>query len=201
MRFIPATAIFAARSMSRHGHGALRAAGFASLFCITGAALFAQNVSPEISRRRAGAQDDGNAGRRGPAPQEIQARLLGTFRERLGVTDDDEWNVISERIMKVVELRRTGETGSPARGGPPSSAAAAAAAARGGRGSARTPEIEALQAALSDRMPDAEIRARLAKLRETRKANEAKLEKAQEDLRAVLTIRQEATAVIAGLLP
>lgn len=31
--------------------------------------------------------------------------------------------------------------------------------------------------------------------------NEAKVEKAEEELRAVLTARQEAVAVVAGLLP
>jgi hypothetical protein len=34
-----------------------------------------------------------------------------------------------------------------------------------------------------------------------RKDSEVKLAKAQEDLRAVLTVRQEAVAVMAGLLP
>ena len=50
-------------------------------------------------------------------------------------------------------------------------------------------------------MPDGEIKARLDRLREVRKENEAKLAKAQEDLRAVLTVRQEAIAVMYGLLP
>jgi hypothetical protein len=50
-------------------------------------------------------------------------------------------------------------------------------------------------------MPDAEIKLRLDRVRETRKANEAKLSKAQEDLRAVLSVRQEAVAVVFGLLP
>jgi hypothetical protein len=34
-----------------------------------------------------------------------------------------------------------------------------------------------------------------------RKENEEKLTKAQEDLRALLDVRQEAVAVMAGLLP
>jgi hypothetical protein len=42
---------------------------------------------------------------------------------------------------------------------------------------------------------------RLDRLREVRKQNEAKLTKAQEDLRAVLSLRQEAIAVMFGLLP
>jgi Spy/CpxP family protein refolding chaperone len=48
---------------------------------------------------------------------------------------------------------------------------------------------------------DDEWKAKLAKFREARKAKEAALTKAQEDLRKVLTVRQEATAVSMGLLP
>jgi len=44
------------------------------------------------------------------------------------------------------------------------------------------------------------VKAKLAKLRESRKEKEGKLEKAQEELRAVLTTRQEAIAVMMGLL-
>ena len=50
-------------------------------------------------------------------------------------------------------------------------------------------------------MPDAEIKARLERLRDVRKQNQAKLEKAQDDLRAVLSVKQEALAVMMGMLP
>ena len=53
---------------------------------------------------------------------------------------------------------------------------------------------------MSDNLTDAEIKARLDRLREVRKQNETKLTKAQEELRAVLSVRQEAVAVAAGLL-
>jgi chaperonin cofactor prefoldin len=52
-----------------------------------------------------------------------------------------------------------------------------------------------------DKLPDAEIKSRLTRLRDSRKTNEEKLQKVQEELRAVLTVRQEAVAVMAGLLP
>ena len=70
-----------------------------------------------------------------------------------------------------------------------------------GGGRAANPELDALRTAVTDKMPDAEIKARLDHYREVRKDNEAKLAKAQEDLRAVLTVRQEAMAVMYGLLP
>jgi hypothetical protein len=62
------------------------------------------------------------------------------------------------------------------------------------------PELDGLRAAITDKLPDAEIKARLARLRDARKQNEAKLDQAREDLRAVLSVRQEAVLVMAGLL-
>jgi hypothetical protein len=41
----------------------------------------------------------------------------------------------------------------------------------------------------------------MVRLRESRKQNEAKLAQAQEELRAVLSVRQEAIAVLYGMLP
>lgn len=61
--------------------------------------------------------------------------------------------------------------------------------------------MAALSTAVRDKLPDAEIKSRLDRLRETRKDSEAKLTKAQEELRAVLSVRQEAVAVVFGLLP
>jgi tRNA A37 methylthiotransferase MiaB len=58
-----------------------------------------------------------------------------------------------------------------------------------------------LRAAITDKLPDAEVKSRLERLREVRKQNEAKVAKAQEELRAVLSVRQEAVAVMFGLLP
>lgn len=156
-------------------------------------------------RRPGGPAQDGE-GRRSISPQDIQARMLSNLRDRLGVTNDEEWAIISERLLKLMELRRS----APGAGG----GVAALMAMRGGggpggdagkgfRGSrpGGSPETEALQSALVDKLPDAEVKARLNKLRETRKANEKKLEQAQEDLRAVLTVRQEAITVLMGLLP
>jgi hypothetical protein len=57
-----------------------------------------------------------------------------------------------------------------------------------------------LQKAIESKAPADELKAKLAKLREARKEKEAALEKAQEDLRKVLSVRQEAAAVLAGLL-
>lgn len=172
----------------------------------------------DAPRRRGG--DEGGGERRAASPAEAQARMINALRERMGVTNDEEWGLISERIQKVSEARRAlggglggpgammfagGPRGPGGAGGPGGDRGATGAA--GDRGAFRgppqrggSPEQAALGQAVADKLPDAEIKARLAKLRETRKANEAKLEKAQDELRAVLTVRQEAQAVLLGLL-
>jgi hypothetical protein len=130
-------------------------------------------------------------------PTDSQSRTLAKVRERLEVTDDDEWALISERILRVEEVRRSVGSSS-GRGGP----SLGDKDKRGPRPSSAGPsEQESLRAALGDNLPDAEIKLRLARARDVHLQNEAKLAKAQSELRSVLTIRQEALAVVAGLLP
>ena len=193
-----------------------RALGLATLVSLTSAAGFAQNPAPatdDANRRRRPNGDDTTNGRRGNFnPEDIQARMLTSLRERLEVTDDDEWKLIAERIAKVSELRRNSGAGLGAvmslagRGGPPGGgdnrggAEASRGSSRGTRAGGST-EMAALQTAIRDKLPDAEIKSRLDRVRENRKDNEAKLAKAKEELRALLTVRQEAVAVVFGLLP
>lgn len=152
-------------------------------------------------------QDAGNGGRGNFSPEEAQTRLLAGLRERFGITNDEEWGLISTRITAVMEVRRTAGGGGGGgfgggRGGPPPGGDAGGRG-RGGRGGpgGGTPEVAALQAAITDNLPEAEIKARLERVRDLRKNAEAKAQKAQEELRAVLTVKQEAVAVLAGLLP
>jgi len=130
---------------------------------------------------------------------DVQSRQLARLRERLDVTDDEEWTVIAERIAKVEELRRSvaaggsGPRGNAFAGDKPKRNPPAAASANS--------DLQALRAAVGDNYPDAEIKARLSRAHETHLQREAQLLKAQADLRAVLSIRQEAVVVMAGLLP
>lgn len=181
----------------------------ALLISVSSTALLAQNTpaagDDANRRRRAGTADENNGGRRGFNPEDVQARMLSSLRERLEITDDEEWKLISERIAKVTELRRTTLAGAP--GALAAFAGRGAQAGgdnkRGGRGPspAGGAELTALQTAVRDKLPDAEIKSRLDRLRESRRENEARLSKAQEELRAVLSVRQEAVAVVFGLLP
>lgn len=175
-----------------------------SAFAVGG---WAQNTAPadpngDRRRRPGGDAPGGNNGGRGNFdPAAMQERMLGALREQFAVTDDAEWALIAERVMKVSEIRRTAAPGGPmARGGPPGGGPGGGGP-RPTRGGSGNPEQDSLRAAITDKMPDAEIKSRLDRLREVRKQNEAKLTKAQEDLRAVLSLRQEAIAVMFGLLP
>ncbi|MBM3842025.1 MAG: hypothetical protein FJ397_01975 [Verrucomicrobia bacterium] len=165
-------------------------------------------------RRRRGGEGGGDRGgdRGGFNPQEMQARMLAGLRERMEVKDDEEWKLISERITKVAELRRSAPggpgmgmmmgRGPGGGGGPGGSGREEGGSGRGGsRPGGGSAEMTALASALRDKLPDAEIKSRLDRLRDQRKDSEAKLARAQEELRAVLTMRQEAMAVMAGLLP
>lgn len=181
----------------------LRSVGVAILVFTAVASVFAQD-----DRRRRGGDNNGGGDRGNFNPQDMQARMLSALRERFDVANDDEWAVIAERVTKVAELRRSTAGGFAGvmfagRGGPGGGGDSRGGGDRGGRTSrsGNSTDIAALQAAVQDKLPDAEIKARLDRVREQRKDNEAKLAKAQEELRAVLSVRQEAVAVLAGLLP
>jgi len=157
------------------------------------------------------AQDQPRQGRGNFDPEQMRQRMMDRYREQLEIKGDDEWKVVSERINKVVEARReVGFGGGPGmfgfgRGGRPGGdgnnpPAAGNDQARRGPRAEPSPEAEALQKAIESKASADELKAKLAKLREARKVKEANLEKAQEELRKVLSVRQEAAAVLAGLL-
>jgi hypothetical protein len=178
--------------------------GFAAVLQLASSSLIAQTPS---TRRDDGARrsGDGQGGDRGNFnPQEMQGRMLAALRDRLEITDDEEWKLISERITKLAELRRNAGGGiggmMGSRGGPPGGGGDRGGPSRGPRPGGN-PEMSALGLAIQDKLPDAEIKSRLERLREKRREAEANLTKAQEELRAVLSIRQEAVAVMFGLLP
>ena len=133
--------------------------------------------------------------------QMIQQRVLEALREPLAITNDTEWRVVESRLSKVTQLRMEtmlgpglGMLGGMRRGGNGGGGGLGALAGLA------DPNMENLQKAIDDRAPTAKIREALAKLREARKQKEAELAQAQADLRAVLSLRQEAVLVQYGLL-
>jgi len=159
----------------------------------------AQSPSPTASPAPdQGAQD---GGRRGNYEQ-FRQRMNERLKENLKVSDE-EWAVIQPLIEKVqVKQREAGASrfgGGRPRGGPDGGSP--------GQGSGNRPEragseqAQALRTALDDANSTPEdLKAKLAALRESRKKAQAELEQTREELRKVLTLRQEASLVLIGIL-
>ena len=169
----------------------------AALFLSTGN-VFAQNGG------------GGGGGGRGGDPAAFQQRLLDNYREQLGFTNDTDWNAIQPLVQKVMDARRDTMGGMGRmfgrgnRGGNNNNNNANgnnnAGNRRGGFGGTPSPEAEALQKAIDDNAPAAQIKAALAKYQASQKDKQAKLLQAQENLRKVLSVKQEAQATLLGLL-
>jgi hypothetical protein len=144
--------------------------------------------------------------------EDFRNRMVENLRTLLDVKNEDEWKLLYARLEKVREARdevravsgdfrllfnigRTGEQGGAAPGGD-----------RGGRGpggfggGTPNPDSEALSKAITTKAPTDELKQRMARVREARKAAEAKHEKLAEELRQLLTVRQEAALVAVGML-
>jgi hypothetical protein len=190
------------------------------LLVLGGAILSLTALTPSLNAQEQKGEPKGEPNRGGTDrnrrgafnPDEFRQRMQERMKEQFGVTNDDEWKLIYERIEKVFEARRGttggfGGFGGP--GGPPGGFRGGPGGPGGGdrpdgdrgRGREGNPDVEALQKAIEAKASNDEIKAKLAKVRESRQENQVKLEKAQDELRAVLNLRQEATAVLMGLLP
>jgi len=133
-------------------------------------------------------------------PGAIQERVNGSLREQMGVTNDDEWSLIQERINAVSKARAAVMADGGGMMGMGGMRGGFGGGRGGGMSSRLSPEAQALQQAIDDGAPAAQIKDLLAKLQAVRRAKQAALVQAQDDLRAVLTIRQEAVAQLIGLL-
>ncbi len=145
---------------------------------------------------------------RGGTPEERAARMQERLRELLDVKNDDEWKLISARVTKVQDAQREVRALSGdfrLLFAPPTDQGGQQQGGRtkggfGGFGGTPNPEAEALSKAVTAKAPTDEMKQRLARVREARKNAEGIYDKAADDLRQVLTVRQEATLVAIGLL-
>ncbi len=136
-------------------------------------------------------------------PAQFRQRQIDGYKESLNVKSEEDWKKIEVLIGQVLDAQRDARMGGNFGGGARGSRGGGGGGAGGGggnRGATPVPEREALQKAIEDKAPADEIKSKLAKYRETRKAKETAYEKAQEDLRKALSPGQEASAVLAGLL-
>lgn len=141
----------------------------------------------------------GNGGPGGPGggfdPAQFQQHMLEQIRQSLSMTNDEEWTTIQPLVQKVMDARReVGFVGGMGfgPGGP---------GGRGRPGAQASSEQQALQKAIDDGAPVPQIKAALAKCRAARIDKQAKLAAAQTNLKSILSVKQEAQAVLLGLLP
>jgi hypothetical protein len=157
------------------------------------------------------AQDD-NGGSGGPPgggpggnfdPAQFRQRMMEQTRKNLDVTNDEEWTVIQTLVQKVMDARRESFMGGGMGmgfGGPPPGGGPGGPGGRGGFGPQPSAEQKELQKTIDANASGPQIKEALAKFRSARKDKQARLEAAQGDLRNVLTLKQEARAVMMGLL-
>lgn len=161
------------------------------------------------------AQQDNPPGPGGPPgggrgnfdPAQFRQRMMDRMKEQLEVTDDAEWKALEPLVQNVMDARRGTMSGmgrmfggGPRRGGADNAGGGGDQAQRRGPMGQSSPEADALQKAIDAKAPKAEVKAALDKFVAARKEKQAELEKAQEELRKVLTSRQEAIATLNGLL-
>ena len=128
----------------------------------------------------------GGFGRGNFDPAQFQQRMMDNVREQLGLTNDTAWNAIQPLVQKVMDARRDAASGGMGRmfgrgnrGGNTNNANANSnGGRRGGLGGTPSPEAEALQKAIDDNAPTAQIKAALAKYQASQKVKQAKLEQA-----------------------
>jgi hypothetical protein len=138
------------------------------------------------------------------------------MKEQLGATDE-EWQVLGPRLTKVMNLSRQvgsgmgrafmgrrGRAGGPQggpQGGPPNGQRGGRRGPFGGEPTAVDTAADALQTTLGNTEATADdIKAKLTAYRAAREKAKQELAKAQQDLRQVLTLRQEAQLVLMGML-
>src|ERR1041385_7882191 len=145
------------------------------LFVLAGLAVLAGFFA-----NNAAAQGQGNFD-----PAQFRQRQLDGYRDRLEVKSDDDWKKIEPLISKVMDAQRDARAGMGGFGfGPGRGRGGGGGGGNGGGngdgannnnnnrnrfGGQRGPEAEALQKAMDDKAPEAEIKAKLAKRSEERR--------------------------------
>lgn len=165
--------------------------------CLSTGNLFAQdNGGP--AGPGGGGQGGGRGGRGNFDPAQMQQRMNERIKERFGSTDE-EWKAIEPLVTKVNEARMAsmagmgrGMFGGRNRGGDQ------------GGGPRFGPEPSAEETALSEAVEanasKDDLKAKMAAYRKAKAAKEAELKTAQENLKKVLTTKQEAIALQMGLV-
>lgn len=140
-------------------------------------------------------------------PAQFQQMMMERYQEQLGMTAED-FKAVQPLIESVMAKQREVPGGrgfgffgrGGGRGGGGAGGGGGGGGGRaGGFGGTPSPEVEALQKAVESGTPS-EIKAKLEAYRDARKKKESELQEAREKLRKVLTPKQEAQMVLAGML-
>ncbi len=156
----------------------------------------------------------GGPGARGPGNfnmADMQQRMAERMKDQLGASDD-EWKIIGPRLTKVMTLRFQSRGQGMMFGGRGRPGGARGGDRGGNRGGDRggNPERELTGVAkvaselrtLLEGSPSADqIKAKLTALRQAREKNKQDLAKAQQALKQVLSLKQEALLVLMDMLP
>jgi hypothetical protein len=136
--------------------------------------------------------------------KQMQQFMMQNYQEQLGITNDTDWNAIQPLIQKVMDAQQAlgGGMGGMGRmfGGRGGRGGFGGPGGPGGFGQQTDPTAAALQQAIDNDSPTDQIKALLGKYQAAQKAKQDKLAQAQADLRAVLSVKQEAVATLVGLL-
>jgi len=189
--------------------------GVVAVFVIVALLLVGQSISQPGQRGQRGGQRGGMQGPGGRQfdPARMRQMMEQRLQEALGATDT-EWKVLGPRVIKVQELSRQVNAGGRGmmmfgrgRGqGGPGGPQGGPGGQRGPRGTNRElTDVEKIQQALQTTLEDTSatpdtIKQQLTQLRAAKERAKQDLAKAQQDLRQVLTLRQEAVLVLMGLL-
>ena len=136
-------------------------------------------------------------------PEQMRQRMMDNIREQMAVKDDAEWKILSERVQKVMDARREVGMGGGGMGRMFRRPGGDNQGDQGGRrrfGGEPSAEEQALQKAIDSKATKDELKAAMAKYREAKKGKEAKLQQAQDDLKKLLNVQQEALALDMGLV-
>ena len=158
-----------------------------------------ENDRPNWERRR-GRRGDGQM-QFDPAEMRnrMQERMLEVAKEHMKITDEEEWAVIKPRLSKVFKL-------SDNNNGMANVMRSMFRRNFGGANAKKSTEpvqiaTDELQDTLDKEAPtNAEIQAKLTALRGAREKNRQALITAQQELKEILTLKQEALLVMAGML-
>ena len=137
------------------------------------------------------------------------ARTLERARLKLEVTDDQEWKIIQDRLERVLRAQRDYQNGlfsTKSRALNPGAKKADRGVATTDPGAGNRPkgtsdtDAGTLRKLVESKAESNQIKLALTHIRGTLREQQDELERAQEDLRSVLTPRQEAISLLAGWL-